>query len=232
MKNTLFAVVVLAVLAGCRPQEKEAPAPSSPQTSAPAQPPAPASAGLMSPQTATEQAPATFNAKFATTKGEFVIKVERAWAPRGADRFYNLVKLGYYDGAPFFRVVKGFMVQLGIHADPAVSAKWREARIPDDPMGVKSNTRGMVTYATAGPGTRTSQIFINYGNNAGLDGQGFTPFGQVVSGMDVVDNLYGGYGDGPPMGSGPDQGALQTQGAAYTKANFPQMDYVKTARVE
>lgn len=235
-KTTVLFLVALLPLAGCQPKEKPAAAPETPAatstTAVPAAPAPTASAALLSPETARESAPATYDAKFATTKGDFVVHVERAWAPNGADRFYNLVKLGYFDGAPFFRVVQGFMVQFGINAAPNVNAKWREARIPDDPTGVKSNTKGMVTFATAGPNTRTTQIFINYGDNHRLDGQGFTPFGQVKSGMDVVDSLYGGYGDGPPFGTGPDQGRLQMEGAAYTKASFPQMDYIKTARLQ
>src|SRR5207244_6499652 len=127
-----------------------------------------------------------------TSAGDFVIAVRRDWAPHGADRFYNLVKSGYYDGVRFFRVIPGFMAQFGIHGDPQVSATWRERSIPDDPVR-QSNARGMVTFATAGPNTRTTQVFINYRDNAGLDGQGFAPFGQVVEGMEVVDRLFAGY---------------------------------------
>ena len=154
----------------------------------------------------------------------------RAWAPRGADRFYNLVSAGYYDDVAFFRVIENFMVQFGIHGDPAVNQVWREARIQDDPVS-QSNKRGMVTYAMAGPDTRTTQLFINFRDNSGLDGQGFSPFGRVVEGMSVVDALYSGYGEGAPRGTGPEQGRAQMEGNAYLKASFPRMDFVKTARI-
>jgi cyclophilin family peptidyl-prolyl cis-trans isomerase len=176
------------------------------------------------------QAPDSFRAKFETSAGDFVIAVHRKWAPRGADRFYNLTRSGYYDDVRFFRVISGFMVQFGIHGDPAVSAAWREQRIPDDPVG-RTNLRGMVTYATAGPGTRTTQVFINFGSNDALDAQGFAPFGQVVEGMDVVDKLYAGYGEGAPRGRGPDQGRIQAEGNSYLKSAFPRMDYVKRASI-
>ena len=176
------------------------------------------------------QAPDSFRARFETSAGDFVIAVQRKWAPRGADRFYNLTRSGYYDGVRFFRVISGFMAQFGIHGDPAVSAAWREQIIPDDPVR-RTNLRGMVTYATAGPGTRTTQVFINFGSNDALDAQGFAPFGQVVEGMDVVDHLYAGYGDGPPRGRGPNQGRIQGEGNAYLERSFPQMDYIKRASI-
>jgi len=157
--------------------------------------------------------------------------VHRDWAPNGADRFYNLVKNGFYDDARFFRVIENFMVQFGLNGDPKISAVWRDANIKDDPV-TESNLRGYITFATAGPDTRTTQVFINYGDNAGLDGQGFAPFGKVVSGLDVVDHLYKVYGEGAPGGSGPNQGLVQTQGNAYLKKNFPQLDYIKKATVE
>jgi len=157
--------------------------------------------------------------------------VHRDWSPNGADRFYNLVKNGFFNDARFFRVIDGFMVQFGISGNPDLSAVWREARIPDDPVK-QSNTRGMVSFATAGPGTRTTQVFINFGDNAGLDGQGFSPFGQVVSGMDVVDSFFKGYGEGAPRGQGPDQGRVQTEGNAYLITDFPKLDYVKKATIE
>lgn len=188
-------------------------------------------ANLGNPASLTEKAPATYKAKFDTSKGTFVIEVHRDWAPNGADRFYNLVKNGFYNDARFFRVIDGFMVQFGISGNPDLSEVWREARIPDDPVK-QSNTRGMVSFATAGPGTRTTQVFINFGDNAGLDGQGFSPFGQVVSGMDVVDSLFKGYGEGAPRGQGPDQGRIQAQGNAYLITDFPKLDYVKKATIE
>ena len=183
------------------------------------------------PSSLKEKAPAAYKAKFDTSKGTFVIEVHRAWAPNGADRFYNLVKSGYYNDVRFFRVIKGFMVQFGISGNPDLNAVWREARIPDDDV-TESNQRGYVSFATGGPNTRTTQVFINFGNNNGLDGQGFSPFGQVVSGMNVVDALYGGYGEGAPRGSGPDQGRLQGRGNAYLNADFPKLDYIKKATIE
>jgi peptidyl-prolyl cis-trans isomerase A (cyclophilin A) len=186
---------------------------------------------LSDPASLNEQAPPVYEAKFDTSKGSFVVEVNRAWAPNGADRFYNLVKNGFYDNTRFFRVIPGFMVQFGINGDPNVAAAWRAANIKDDTVK-QSNTRGMITFATAGPNTRTSQVFINFGDNAALDGQGFSPFGKVVSGMDVVDSLYGGYGEGAPNGKGPSQGLVQQQGNAYLEQAFPKLDYIKQATIE
>jgi peptidyl-prolyl cis-trans isomerase A (cyclophilin A) len=188
-------------------------------------------ASIRTPATLKETAPAKFNAKFDTSAGVFVIEVTRAWAPLGADRFYNLVKNGYYNDVRFFRVIPGFMVQFGINGDPAVNRVWQPARIQDDPVK-ESNTRGMVTFAHAGPNTRTTQVFINFGNNASLDRQGFPPFGRVVTGMDVVDKLNGEYGEGAPGGRGPDQGRVQAEGNAYLGRGFAKLDYVKTATIE
>jgi peptidyl-prolyl cis-trans isomerase A (cyclophilin A) len=190
-----------------------------------------ASAGNLSdPAALNAKAPAVYQAKFDTSKGPFVVEVHRDWAPRGADRFYNLVKNGFYDNARFFRVIEGFMVQFGINGDPSVAGAWRDADIKDDPVK-QSNERGTITFATAGPNTRTTQVFINFGDNAGLDGQGFSPFGKVVSGMEVVDSLYGGYGEGAPNGNGPDQGRIQSQGNAYLEQGFPKLDFIKTATI-
>jgi peptidyl-prolyl cis-trans isomerase A (cyclophilin A) len=175
-------------------------------------------------------APAVFRARFETTAGDFVIEVQRDWAPLGADRFYNLVRSGYFDGVRFFRVIAGFMAQFGIHGDPAVAALWRERRIPDDPVR-QSNMRGMVSYATAGPDTRTTQLFINFGDNRRLDGQGFAPFGRVIEGMDVVDRLHARYGEGAPAGRGPNQGRIQAEGNAYLEREFPELDVVRRATV-
>jgi len=187
-------------------------------------------AKLANPAALTEQAPATYKAKFDTAKGSFVIQVTRAWAPTGADRFYNLVKNGYFDDGRFFRVIPGFMVQFGLNADPALNAKWRVARIPDDRVS-QSNTRGMVTFATSGPNARTTQVFINFDDNSRLDGMGFAPFGKIVSGMDVVDKLYSGYGEGAPNGRGPDQNRIQTEGNAYLTQSFPKLDHVTKATI-
>lgn len=186
---------------------------------------------LLNPAALNAQAPETYRAKFQTSKGDFVIEVTRSWAPNGADRFYNLVKSGYYDGARFFRVLKDFMVQFGINGDPQVNAVWQTARIPDDPV-TQSNKRGYVTFATAGPGTRTTQVFINFvDRNAFLDSQGFAPFGVVVQGMEVVDQFYNLYGEGAPQGMGPDQGRSQGEGNAYLSKNFPNLDFIKTATI-
>ncbi len=204
---------------------------ASPAALADQAPPKAKAGKLMDPASATATAPAQYKVKMKTTKGDFVIEVHRDWAPHGADRFYNLVKIGYYNDLAFFRVIKGFMVQFGISGDPAVNTVWREAKIPDDPTGKQSNTRGMVTFATAGPNTRTTQVFINYADNANLDSMGFAPFGKVVSGMDVVDKLEGEYGEGAPGGRGPSQGRLQSEGNAYLKANFPKLDYLKSASI-
>jgi peptidyl-prolyl cis-trans isomerase A (cyclophilin A) len=186
---------------------------------------------LMNPASLNEQAPPDYKAKFDTSKGSFEIQVHRDWAPAGADRFYNLVKNGFFDNTRFFRVVSGFMVQFGLNGDPNVSAQWRQARIRDDQVK-QSNTRGMVTFATAGPNTRTTQVFINFGDNNRLDGMGFAPFGQVVSGMNIVDALYSGYGEGAPGGNGPEQGRIQQEGNAYLTKDFAKLDYIKKATIE
>jgi peptidyl-prolyl cis-trans isomerase A (cyclophilin A) len=186
---------------------------------------------LLNPAALTEQAPATYKARFDTSKGVFVVEVRRDNAPRGADRFYNLVKNGFFDDARFFRVISDFMVQFGINGDPAVSAQWRTATIQDDPVK-QSNKRGFITFATSGPNSRTSQVFINFGDNARLDQMGFAPFGQVATGMNVVDQLYAGYGEGAPNGRGPNQGRVQSEGNAYLTKDFANMDYIKKATIE
>lgn len=185
---------------------------------------------LKNPASLNEKAPDKYKARFDTSAGVFVIEVTRDWAPLGADRFYNLVKNGFFDEARFFRAIEGFMVQFGIHADPAVSAQWRNARIQDDP--VKESNRPMyITFANAGPNTRTTQVFINFGNNAALDKQGFAPFGRVIDGQDVVKKIYAEYGEGAPRGKGPDQGRLQAEGNAYLNKDFPRLDYIKSATI-
>jgi len=188
------------------------------------------SQNLSNPAALKEQAPPVYKVEFDTSKGPFVIEVHRDWAPNGADRFYNLVKNGFYDNVRFFRVIEGFMAQFGVNGDPKVSAAWREARIKDDPVKV-SNKRTFVTFATAGPNTRTTQVFVNYGDNSNLDSQGFSPIGQVVSGMKVVDSLYSGYGEGAPGGRGPNQARVQSEGNAYLASAFPNLDYVKKATI-
>jgi peptidyl-prolyl cis-trans isomerase A (cyclophilin A) len=183
---------------------------------------------LSAPASLTEKAPESFKARFETSKGSFTVEVTRSLSPNGADRFYNLVRAGYFTDVEFFRVISGFMCQFGIHGDPKVSAAWREARIPDDPVKA-SNTLGAITFATAGPNTRTTQLFINFADNKSLDGMGFSPFGKVIGGMEVVDQIYSGYGEGAPRGLGPDQGRVQQEGNAYLKKEFPKLDYIKSA---
>jgi len=196
-------------------------------------PPAPINKVLLDPSLPewVGAAPPEFKVKFTTSKGDFVMLVTREWSPRGADRFYGLVKNGFYDDVVFFRVVGGFMAQFGIHPRPEVSAVWREAKIQDDPV-VQSNKRGMVCYAKGGNNSRTTQVFINYADkNERLDGMGFSPFGKIIEGMEVVDQLYSGYGDGPPGGRGPNQGRIQAEGNEYLKSEFKELDYIKTARI-
>ena len=173
----------------------------------------------------TAAAPSEFKVKFDTSKGVFVVQVHRDWAPLGADRFYELVKSGFYDEARFFRVVPGFVVQWGINKDPAVTAKWRDKRIPDDPVK-HTNGPGTITFATSGPDSRTTQLFINLAGNEPLDAKGFAPFGEVTEGMDVVARLYPGYGQDP------EQSLIDSQGNAYLQRFYPNLDYIKTAGVE
>ena len=185
---------------------------------------------LLDPSLATATAPAVYTVRFETTKGSFDIEVRRDLAPHGADRFYNLVKIGYFTDVAFFRVLEGFMAQAGIHGDPRVNRAWRDANIPDDPAAGQSNTRGMVSFAMAGPNTRTTQFFINYGDNSRLDSMGFTPFGRVRD-MRAVDALYNGYGEGAPRGRGPSQALIQSRGNEYLRQSFPELDYIVSARV-
>jgi peptidyl-prolyl cis-trans isomerase A (cyclophilin A) len=214
--------IALAASLGCKKAAEGKPVPAAAATPRPS---------LDKPDVLKEKAPDLYRAKLATTKGDILIEVHRDWAPQGADRFFNLVKAGYYNETRFFRVIPGFMAQIGIHGKPELNAIWREQRIPDDPVK-KSNLRGFVSFATAGPGTRTTQFFINYADgNSRLDGMGFAPFGQVVSGMQVVDGLYGEYGEGAPQGRGPSQNRIQNEGNAYLQRDFPQLDYVKEASI-
>jgi peptidyl-prolyl cis-trans isomerase A (cyclophilin A) len=212
------------------PAPKSAPAKSSPGKSSPSKTSAAhtATAGprpsLTNPASLKAKAPAVFKAKFTTTQGIFVVEVHRDWAPIGADRFYNLVKYGYFTNASFFRVVPGFVVQFGLNANPALNKVWHEASIQDDPV-VQSNKRGYLVFATAGPNTRTTQLFINFADNSRLDGMGFAPFGNIVEGMDVVDKIFPAYGERPR------QDLIMDQGDAYLKANFPDMDKIKLAAI-
>ena len=219
MKTKIF-ICALGLLAAATVQADDA---------KPAEKPAAAS-GFADPAKLTAKAPETFKAVFDTTKGKFTIEVTRALSPNGADRFYNLVQSGYFKDIAFFRVIPGFMCQFGIHGDPDVAAKWRDANITDDPVK-GSNTRGTISFATAGPGTRTTQLFINFADNSNLDGMGFSPFGKVIQGMDVVDKINSEYGEGAPGGRGPEQGRVQMEGNAYLKKDFPNLDYIKSASI-
>ena len=182
----------------------------------------------VSAQVKDEQAPATFRARFETSQGPFVIEVHREWAPIGADRFYTLVKRGFYDDARFFRVLSGFMAQFGLNGDPKVQGEYALANLMDEPPK-QSNLRGFVSFAKeSSPNTRDTMVFINYKDNAYLDADGFAPFGQVVSGMEVVEKLYSGYG----RQNVPDQRRIKSEGNAYLTAEYPQLDFIKTARIE
>lgn len=185
--------------------------------------------GMRDPSKATEQAPATYKVKLNTTKGDIVIQVNRDWSPNGADRFYNLVKIGYFKDVVFFRAVPNFMVQFGIHGDPAVNAKWKEANIKDDAgkEGV-SNDVGYLTFAKTGrPNSRSTQFFINIGNNGRLDSMGFTPIGKVVEGMDNFMKLNTEYGENKPA----DQPGFQSKGNAYILGEYPNLDMIKSAQI-
>ena len=210
----LLPLCAAALLAGCGGG-------GSKSTTPPEPPPT-----LLHPSSLTKKAPQLFDITFHTTKGDFVITVHRTWAANGADRLYNLAKNHFFDGVEFFRVVPNFVVQFGISPVPAVSKAWRSAMIPDD-IVTNHNVRGSVSFASAGPNTRTTQLFVNLGDNSGLDSNGFAPVGSVTSGMDVIDKLYSGYGDEPT----PHQGEMQTQGNAWLRKNYPKLDSIKTARI-
>ena len=216
--SALLLVALPLLFVGCK--DKTPPPPPPPEAAVPTQPPPATDAA----------APDSFRVKFATTKGNFTVDVTRAWAPRGADRFYRLVNDGYFKDIRFFRVLPGFMAQFGMSGNPALSAKMDSLRIPDDPV-TQSNMRGMVTFAMAGPNTRSSQFFINYKDNSSLDSQGFAPLGRVVDGMKTVDALYGGYGEGAPDGAGPSQDSIRMKGNEYLQRAFPKLDYIKSATI-
>jgi peptidyl-prolyl cis-trans isomerase A (cyclophilin A) len=212
---TLLALQLIPV--GCKDKAPPPPPEAAGPTPLPSLPPDAAS-------------PESFRVKFATTKGDFTVEVTRAWAPKGADRFYRLVKEGYFKDIRFFRVLPGFMAQFGMSGNPALNAKMDTLRIPDDPV-TQSNKRGMVTFATSGPNTRSNQFFINYRDNGSLDFQGFSPFGKVVDGMKAVDAMYSGYGEGAPNGAGPSQDSIAKKGNEYLQRAFPKLDYIKSATV-
>lgn len=186
---------------------------------------------LFFPRRLSETAPAAFRARFETTEGTFVVEVHRAWSPNGADRFWNLVKNGYYDDTRVYRVVEDFMAQFGVHGDPTLGYQWRNSVIPDDPV-IQSNTRGRVSFAKSGPNSRINEVFINLRDNPALDEEGFSPIGEVVEGMEVVEAFHAGYGDGPPRGDGPYQAQARAQGNDYLDAAFPQLTRILKAAVE
>ncbi|MBI5537531.1 MAG: peptidylprolyl isomerase [Deltaproteobacteria bacterium] len=186
---------------------------------------APVNPALLKPEAAKEKAPEKFKVKFTTTKGDFVVEATRAWAPIGADRFYNLVKLGFFTDIGFFRVVPDFVVQFGIHGNPEVAAAWRTAQLQDDPTSKQSNEKGTLTFAKGGPNSRTTQMFINYKNNDRLDKMGFPPFAKVISGTEVIDAINKEYGEQPQ------QPTVQSEGNAYLKREFPRLDYIKSATI-
>ena len=246
-----LAAAVLTLAGGCKSNEQTAQVPppeqpaatisSQPSTPPPAETtaaPEPAQSSrtavppaknyakeLIATAKSKETAPDTYKVKFDTTRGVFTVTVTRAWAPLGADRFYSLVKHHFYDNAAFFRVVPQFVVQFGISPTPAVSAAWKHTDIKDDPV-TQTNKRGALVFATAGPNTRTTQVFINLKDNARLDGMGFAPFGVVDGdGMNVVEMMYEGYGDS----AGPDQDQIEKQGDPYLKKGWPKLDYIKSA---
>ncbi len=241
-----LSLVAMTLLLSAACTGGDAPAPADPaeaeeaavEEAAPAKPASPASSeaapeaaagaeasGLLDPSSIDQQAPETYTVKMALSTGDVLIDVTRAWAPKGADRFYSLVKAGYFEDLGIFRVVPGFVIQFGLHGDPAVNQVWRKARIPDDAVE-QTNRRGTLTFATSGPNSRTTQLFINLGDNANLDGMGFAPFG-VVRDMGPVDKVTSEYGQRP------NQGRITMEGNAYLKQAFPNLDYVtKTEIVE
>ena len=217
----LFALATCFALAGSALAQQSQPAKAAEPAAAKT-----GMAALADPSTMTERAPELFQVSFFTTEGEFVVEVHRDWSPTGADRFYQLVKNGFYNDTGFFRVVPGFMVQFGLSGHPTVSRALKTATIQDDPV-VKSNTRGYMSFAKTGaPNSRTTQVFINFGDNSRLDGMGFAPFAQVVGdGMKVVDAINSQYREQPS------QSRIQSQGNDYLKGSFPELDFVLAAEI-
>jgi peptidyl-prolyl cis-trans isomerase A (cyclophilin A) len=238
MKTTSFSLFAFASIAAIAAplcvQAQGAPQGSAPKTAAATSSPAKKAAApsspainraLLHPALLKAKAPDVFKARFTTTKGEFVVQVHRDWSPLGADRFYNLVKNGFFNQAHFFRVIPGFVVQFGLSPSPAVNKVWKDADLQDDPV-TQTNAKGSITFATAGPNTRTTQLFINLGDNGRLDAMGFSSFGTVIEGMDVVEKIYSGYGEAP------NQGQIEAEGKPYLDKNFPLLDSIKLARLE
>jgi peptidyl-prolyl cis-trans isomerase A (cyclophilin A) len=223
MRTSALLILAGALLVGCPKEEASETESQGEET------PTPAPEGAAEANEENGPAPDRYTVQLDTTQGAIVIDVRRDWAPHGADRFYELVQNGYYTNVAFFRVISGFMAQVGISGDPALNTQWRENRIPDDSVKA-SNTRGTVTFATSGANSRTTQFFINFSDNSRLDGMGFAPFGKVKD-MTTADALYDGYGEGAPRGRGPDQGRMQAEGNAYLQESFPKLDYIKSAKV-
>lgn len=201
--SVLLTAVLLAGCSGTKPVEKAAPA---------------------------ERVADIYRVKFETSKGDFTVEVTRAWAPIGADRFHELVKARYFDEARFYRVIRGFVAQFGIHRDSKTSELWRQLKIVDDPQKEK-NRRGTLSFAQNGPNTRTTQIFINLADNKRLDGQGFVPFGRITEGIEIADKLAFLYGETAPSGAGPDAAKAEAMGNSYLISQFPRLDHIKSARV-
>jgi len=226
MKSLLISIVLCSALLAQAPASKSAaPAGAASKGTASKTGTPAAKPSLLTPASLHAKAPDVFKVQFTTTKGDIVLEVHRDWAPLGADRFYNLVKNGFFTNTAFFRVVPGFMVQFGLAANPAVNKAWETANLKDDPVK-QSNKRGMLTFAkTSLPNSRSTQLYINFGDNAGLDPQGFAPIGSVVEGMEIVDKIYAGYGERP------EQDKITDQGDAYIVKNFPMIDKIKLAKV-
>ncbi len=234
---TAALVVGALTLSSCDKQKKAADAARSESTSAVPQPAEDSSTGatsltaapLIVPPESDDKAPDTFRVKLETTKGTVHMRIHRAWAPKGVDRFYTLVNAGFFESVALFRVIPGFVAQFGIHGNPETAGLWRNHTISDDPVKHK-NRRGTVVFATAGPNTRTTQLFINLADNTNLDAMGFSPIGEIEN-MEAVDAFYSGYGEGAPNGNGPDQRAMQERGNAYLHVEFPKLDYITRAEV-
>ncbi len=224
-----FALTTMMMLAAAGATAQTTAPKPAPKAPAAAAPKAAGPNRLLNPAALTAKAPEEFKVKFDTTKGVVVLALHRAWAPRGVDRFYNLVRNGFFSGVRFFRVIPNFMAQFGINGDPAINEAWEKVRLMDDPANAKSNVRGTLTYGTTGqPNSRGTQLFINYKDNSFLDKQGFVPIGEVVEGMDVVDMFNSEYGAAPQN----QQGRITTEGNKFLQANFPKLDYIKTATIE
>ncbi len=212
-----FLVVTALVLGACAAQE-ESDARGTPNP-------------LLRPARFTETAPETFRVRFETSEGAFVVAATRAWAPLGVDRFYNLVRGGFFDDTRVYRVVDGFVAQFGLNGDPYVNQAWKTEYLVDDPV-TQTNRRGRVTFAKGGLHSRTTEIFVSLRDNPQLDESGFAPFGEVVEGMEVVDAFHAAYGDGPPRGEGPYQAMVEARGNAYLDAEFPELTRIERATVE